>query len=129
MCLPKESGGMGFKDLECLKQALLAKQAWRLIHFEDCLMSKVLKGKYYKNGGFIDAPLGAKPSYAWRSILHGRELLEKGLKYSVGNGRSLNVWTDKWLEDDDAVCRPPFRRQRLFNVNLKVSEVIDFQTR
>lgn len=47
----------------------------------------------------MDATLGAKPSYAWRSILHGRELLEKGLKRVVGNGRSLYVWTDKWLED------------------------------
>lgn len=47
----------------------------------------------------MDATLGAKPSYAWRSILHGRELLEKGLKRVVGNGRSLYVWTDKWVED------------------------------
>ena len=129
MCLPKESGGMGFKDLECLNQALLAKQAWRLIQYEDCLMAKVLKGKYYDDQHFIKASLGARPSYAWRSILHGKELLVKGLKHSVGNGRSINVWSEPWMEDKEGICRTPYRRQRFFDANLKVSDVIDTQTR
>ena len=92
-------------------------------------MAKVLKAKYFENTDIMNASLGAKPSYAWRSILHGRDLLEKGLKCSVGNGRSLKVWTDCWLEDEDGVCRPPLRRQRSFNINLKVSDLIDLQTR
>lgn len=129
MCLPKESGDMGFKDLECLNQALLAKQAWRLIQYEDCLMAKVLKGKYYDDQHFIKASLGARLSYAWRSILHGRELLIKGLKHSVGNGRSINVWSEPWMEDTEGICRTPYRRQRYFDANLRVSDVIDTQTR
>lgn len=129
MCLPKELGGMGFKDMESFNQALLAKQAWRLIHMEDCLMSRVLKGKYFENSMPLDAQLGRRPSYAWRSILEGRELLKQGLKISVGNGSSLFVWSDPWLEDEDGICRPPLRRQRFFNANLKVSEVIDHHRR
>ena len=120
---------MGFKDLECLNQALLAKQARRLIHSDDCLMSRVMKAKYFENLDFATAPLGAKPSYAWRSILYGRDLLSKGLKRMVGNGRSMKVWTDPWLEDEEGNCRPPIRRQRLFDVNLMVSDLINPQTR
>lgn len=65
----------------------------------------------------------------WRSILEGRALLSQGLKISVGNGASLHVWTDPWLEDDEGQCRPPLRKQRTFDVNLKVSDVINLQTR
>ncbi|KAL0863670.1 hypothetical protein Bca101_042788 [Brassica carinata] len=89
LCLSKEDGGMGFKELECFNQALLAKQAWRLIHMEECLMAKVLKGKYFGAERFLDVQLGDKVSYAWKSILFGRELLVKGLKHSVGDCTSI----------------------------------------
>lgn len=129
LCLSKEDGGMGFKELECFNQALLAKQAWRLIHCEDCLMSRVLKGKYFGEERFLDVQLGTRASYAWKRILFGRELLLKGLKYSVGDGRCISVWSEPWLEDEEGTCRPPLRRQRYFDVNLKVSDLIDFTKR
>lgn len=103
MCLPKELGGMGFKDLESFNQALLAKQAWRLIHMKDCLMAKVIKARYFETSTFLNAPLGKRPSYVWRSILEGRKLLVQGLKISVGKGTSLHVWSDPWLEDDERI--------------------------
>ena len=129
MCLLKDLGGMGFKDLESFNKALLAKQAWRLINLENCLMSQVLKGKYYEGTCFVKAQLGKRPSYAWRSVLEGNDLLVQGLKLAVGNGSSLKVWTDPWLEEDNGICRPPLRKQRFFNVELQVSELINYHTR
>lgn len=128
LCLPKEDGGMGFKELECFNQALLAKH-WRLKQFEECLMAKVLKGKYFGEERFLDVSLGNKVSYAWKSILFGRDLLIKGLRRSVGDGRSIRVWSEQWLEDEEGTCRPPLRKQRYFDVNLMVSDVIDFHKR
>lgn len=127
--MPKEDGGMGFKDLECFNQAMLAKQAWRLLHHQDCLMSQVLIHKYCGDCDITKVQLKGRVSYAWRSLLFGRDLLVQGLKYSVGNGRSIKVWSEPWLEDDDGLCRPPIRRQRCFDVNLLVSDVIDTRTR
>ena len=31
MCNGKERGGIGFQDLSCFHQALLAKQGWKLV--------------------------------------------------------------------------------------------------
>jgi hypothetical protein len=45
---------MGFKDLHLFNQALLAKQAWRLIAFPDNLCAKLLKAKYYPDGELMD---------------------------------------------------------------------------
>jgi hypothetical protein len=52
MGLPKASGGLGYRDLECFNMALLAKQGWRLLQEPDTLVAKVIREKYYPVGLF-----------------------------------------------------------------------------
>ncbi|GAA0143481.1 hypothetical protein LIER_04154 [Lithospermum erythrorhizon] len=40
LCEEKHEGGLGFKDLECMKLALLAKQGWRIMTQQASLLSK-----------------------------------------------------------------------------------------
>lgn len=108
LCLPKDKGGMGFKDLESFNLAMLAKQAWKLLTTPDCLIARFLKSRYYPEGDFLSAALGSRPSYAWRSLLCGRELLLKGIKLMVGNGLHTRVWCDKWDDDPVEGLRAPW---------------------
>ena len=52
--LPKPMGGMGFKDMRAFNQALLAKQAWRLLDCPDSLCAHLLKARYFPNGNLVD---------------------------------------------------------------------------
>lgn len=123
LCKPKELGGLGFRDIEDFSQALRAKQAWKLLSDPQSLLAQVYKGWYYANKEFLECGKGYRPSYAWRSIIFGRELLIKGLTKSIGNGRSTLVWGDKWIMD--GVPPRPVNRQTFIDINLKVETLLD----
>lgn len=85
-------------------------------------MARVLKSRYFKNGSFLEASIGSRPSFIWRSIFHGREDLKSGLLRTIGSGEQTNVWTDNWLLDNEA--RPPiYRENSIVDLTLKVSDL------
>ncbi|GMJ04189.1 hypothetical protein HRI_004088000 [Hibiscus trionum] len=97
LCGSKEMGGMGFRNLAKFNIAILAKQGWSLLTNPDSLLSKVFRGHYYPNESFLHANLGSSPSYAWKSIWASRGLLEKGIGWIIGDGKSVNIWNDSWV--------------------------------
>ena len=55
LCMPKNKGGMGFRDLQSFNLAMLAKQVWRLMAEPESLCALVLRPKYYPNGDLLNA--------------------------------------------------------------------------
>lgn len=92
MAKPKAIGGLGFKDFWHFNEALLAKLSWRLYQNPNCLLGKVLKGKYYSDDSILSAMESSTMSHGWRSILIGRDLLVQNLGWVVGDGRSIKAW-------------------------------------
>ena len=88
---------MGFKDLKAFNLALLAKQGWRLTQNPSSLAHRVLKARYFPENNFMDAQLGKKLSYTWRSLMAAREVLDRGLRWSIGNGQNVRIWANRWL--------------------------------
>ncbi|KAL5565122.1 hypothetical protein UlMin_028286 [Ulmus minor] len=104
-----ERGGMGFRNLGCFNQALLAKQGWRLIRNPDSLVGKVLKACYFPNGDFLNARKGKHASLVWRSLVWVREIIERGSRWRVGSGRNIDIFKDRWLPEPSnfKVTTPP----------------------
>ena len=76
MCSPKLEWGMGFKDLTLFNDTLLAKQTWRLLHNKNSLFYQVFKFKFSLNCSVMEAKDSRMGSYAWRSILKGRDVIK-----------------------------------------------------
>ncbi|XP_056848923.1 uncharacterized protein LOC108820218 [Raphanus sativus] len=88
---PKGTGGLGLRDIQIFNQALLAKIAWRILTAPNCLLARVLTGKYCHKKSFLDVKVPAVCSHGWRSILHGRDLLQENLGKAIGNVIDLRV--------------------------------------
>lgn len=93
----KSEGGMGFRDIVAFNQAMLAKQAWRLIENPTSLMAKVLRGVYFPHTSFLKSKVGYKASFVWRSLQWGKELIDSGTYWRIGDGRCILVYNDSWL--------------------------------
>jgi hypothetical protein len=98
MSIPKSKGGLGFRDLGIFNDAMLAKQAWRLLERPGSLCARVLLARYSKGGDVLSAscPKGASPT--WKAICKGREVLRKGLIRRIGDGRTTEIWHDQWID-------------------------------
>ncbi|KAL9675126.1 hypothetical protein QQ045_003327 [Rhodiola kirilowii] len=48
LCQPKDNAGLGFRDLNLLNQAFLAKQGWRIFSQPNLLLSQVMQARYFE---------------------------------------------------------------------------------
>jgi ribonuclease HI len=127
MGISKKHGGMGFRDLVCFNKALLAKQIWRLWKNPDSLIARIMKAKYYPKCSVLEASLGNRPSFAWRSIQGASDLIKGGLIWRVGNGKKVRIWKDKWLPTPSTYMMqsPPL----ILDPNATVSQLVDAETK
>lgn len=97
LCYPKQEGGLGFRDMESFNRTLVAKQGWRILSHRDSLLACVLKGKSFPSSSFLQASQGRKASLDWQSIIWGREIIKKGVRWHTGNGESIFCKEDRWV--------------------------------
>ena len=87
----KVIGGMRFRDLAHLNDYLLAKQAWWLLHDTKTLFYRIFKAHFFPYCSIIEAKELASGSYAWKSTLYSRDVIQRGSCWRVGDGRSVKI--------------------------------------
>ncbi|GKC16984.1 hypothetical protein Tco_1013766, partial [Tanacetum coccineum] len=110
MCILKFQGGLGFRHLGLFNRSLLAKKAWRLVTSPTTLAARILKARYFPRSSFFDSKIGYRPSYIGRSFLSVKNIVRKGCKWNISNGRSVNVWNEFWVDDHRSLGPKPYKR-------------------
>ncbi|WOG92213.1 hypothetical protein DCAR_0311476 [Daucus carota subsp. sativus] len=101
--------GMGFRDLKSFNLALLAKQGWRLLVNPFSFWARILKRHLFSEIFFL-------------ILLQGRDILLTGIRWQVGNGRSINFWCDRWIPNNQGFFVRDAKGP--FNVNSSVADFI-----
>ena len=60
-------------------------------------MVKILQAKYFKGVDFLQAKPGSKPSFDWRSIIWGRQVIINGMRWRIGTGDRVKIYKSHWI--------------------------------
>lgn len=94
LCQPISLGGLRFKKAKDFNNAMLAKLDWMVASKRDSICMAVVRAKYKVKHDWLysDPPKSASPS--WRAIEKAKQLIVKGACYIIGDGQSINIWSD-----------------------------------
>ncbi|XP_026442459.1 uncharacterized protein LOC113342005 [Papaver somniferum] len=126
LCSPKSEGGLGFRKAEINNLAMLARNAWKIIENPDCMLAKTLKAKYFPRTDFLNARCPDKCSWTWRCLHAIKELIKPFISWTVGDGKFIDPWCDKWIPSLGSATPNPLVPP---DPSIKVDYFIDENTR
>lgn len=92
--------------------AFLGKQSWNLLKNPNALVSKLLKARYYPNCSLLQARRTGWLSFTWSGIWEAKEFVKDGLRWVMGDGRSINIYQDRWLRGKPDYCVDQYTQQQ-----------------
>ncbi|KAG4954205.1 hypothetical protein JHK87_039799 [Glycine soja] len=103
VCVSREMGGLGIKDIKVLNNALLIKWKWLMFHQSDQLWSRILVSKYKGWRGLEQGPSKQYFSQWWsdlRSINQHQSMVDvsKQFTWKDGRGDQILFWKDSWVD-------------------------------
>ena len=96
-----------------MNEFLLAKLLWRW-HKEEGEWKNIWVGKYnrdhYDFNHFLNSELEQGGSMIWKNAQKFKNILRKGVKWKVGNGRRVLFWKKIWILDHPFCDDPRWNR-------------------
>ncbi|RZB60409.1 Dual specificity protein kinase YAK1-like [Glycine soja] len=105
VCLPKNKGGLGIKDMSKFNEALIGKWGWDLANNQNQLWARVLMSKYGGWNALCYGRNSADCSPWWKDLRavfqqqHSNSFINN-MRWKVGDGVRIRFWKDKWREGD-----------------------------
>ena len=124
ICRPKKLGGLGLRQTAAVNKAFLAKLAWKLLTQPDNFWVQLMSAKYSSPEGFFQCKIRPTDSWVWRSLLRIRPFLQQGLRWKLGNGKTIRFWTDVWCLDETLASKVGIDPSFLEAADQKVCEFI-----
>lgn len=79
----------------------MAKQLWQILTKPNLLFSRILRVKYFNGQSIWSSKPKFGDSWISQSIVSTKDLLEYGLRRRVGDGKTIKIWSDRWLTSKD----------------------------
>lgn len=95
VCLPKQEGGLGIKDLQTWNEAAVAKNLWRCFVDVNSLWIKWVHAYRLRGNSIWNVNIPASCSWSWRKMLQIREYVRPHISVEIGNRVSNSLEPDK----------------------------------
>ena len=102
ICSDIRKGGLGVRHLHSLNKALLCKWIWRFASEMEAFWRQIISGKYgdLEEGWCFKEARGGYGVGLWKTIRKLWDLVSCKLSFSVGNGKRIKFYKDKWYRDE-----------------------------
>ena len=126
VCLPKDKGGLGIKDLRTFNTALLGKWRWDIFHRQKEPWAKVLISKYGAWRALEEGSRGCNDSTWWRDLITVQQQqqnvpLKRQTEWKVGRGDKFRFWEDHWINTELSLKE---KFQRLYQISCHHKQLI-----
>ncbi|KAL9676312.1 hypothetical protein QQ045_004526 [Rhodiola kirilowii] len=116
ICLPKQECGLGLKNMKGVKEALLAKVAWKILSNES-LLAKFCREKYLNK---------KKKSAIWSATLPLIKRLRRETYWAIGRGTMLIKHLCEWLNFTPPKVAGQWTIRELMTDQIKRAKFLDW---
>ncbi|XP_038984386.1 uncharacterized protein LOC120111407 [Phoenix dactylifera] len=104
VCQPTSHGGLGVQSLVARRKALVARHAARFVLEPESMWSSLMRAKY---GTLVPgARAGRHHSPIWREMCASAGVVLPEIRWTIGDGRSIDVLQDSWVTELPICCMP-----------------------
>ena len=120
ICLPMKEGGLGIRRVSEINDASMLRLGWEAV-ITSFLWATWFKKRCFKNFSIWHPNNPLAGSCIWRKIRSLASLLQSGSRWTVGDGNSIRIWYDRWL---DLSPNAPRLLEFVFSHSDKISAII-----